>query len=584
MSYLADLHSKTLVGFIFVVVGVICNIGMSNSHGDCIVLTDLEASTTESTSNVSPFGVYGLGGGNVLQNIHESKSRMIQSMPQEGGSGDHGGIVSEDPLIGGPTVSSEANLPPMEITSGSDVFAMGPRRLLFTLGERTKIDDNESELVCIYEVKINPEVLVHGEFTTIIFPTPRGGLTIDLKPISNELLALPEGQSAWVDEIGGSSRALIMLINGLVEARVQFDREIYRLRSMTSKSGVFEIFDERRFSETPNDVVIRSNVTGEDGRVSGEDSEVSGDSSCKNTPDRVDIMVFYTSEAREGVDGEISMIGDINFAIGLTNTAYSNSGVAHRLRLVHTAEISYPEFMEGITSEAEGQRFLQGFKEFEIAEIDNLRNLKGADLVSLIYEKGKGFCGFADFPRFGKANAKQTNGSAFSIVKRDCASVQYSLAHETGHNFGADHDRGSPTSGSVFNYSFGYTEHESLFGKTWRTIMSYGVLCGGEKCGPIAHFSNPDVNVHYAHIKGEKLTVVVSPFEVGKFTGELEEINPSAKGILSKDGLELLHVNGKGVPYVRKTGIPLSESEPAHNALIFAENAGEVGLYRCESD
>ena len=57
----------------------------------------------------------------------------------------------------------------------------------------------------------------------------------------------------------------------------------------------------------------------------------------------IDVMVVYTPSARNAVCGTTAMVNMINLAVAETNQSYSNSGIAQRLNLVHTAEVSYIE-------------------------------------------------------------------------------------------------------------------------------------------------------------------------------------------------------------------------------------------------
>jgi hypothetical protein len=56
----------------------------------------------------------------------------------------------------------------------------------------------------------------------------------------------------------------------------------------------------------------------------------------------IDVMVLYTAAAM-GDGGPAGMTTLINLGISETNTSYLNSGIVHRLRLVHTQQATYTE-------------------------------------------------------------------------------------------------------------------------------------------------------------------------------------------------------------------------------------------------
>ena len=68
------------------------------------------------------------------------------------------------------------------------------------------------------------------------------------------------------------------------------------------------------------------------------DNQVTADSGAL-----IDVMVVYTGTARSAQGGTANMENLISLAIAETNTGYLNSGINHRMRLVHTEEVSYSE-------------------------------------------------------------------------------------------------------------------------------------------------------------------------------------------------------------------------------------------------
>ena len=84
------------------------------------------------------------------------------------------------------------------------------------------------------------------------------------------------------------------------------------------------------------------------------------------------------------------------------------------------------------------------------------------------------------------AHARRSSSSdsrfGFSVVRPDCARVNLTFAHETGHNLGAGHGPADP------GYANGYINQPG----DYRTIMAYDSSgCPGGSCQRVAHFSSP---------------------------------------------------------------------------------------------
>ena len=184
----------------------------------------------------------------------------------------------------------------------------------------------------------------------------------------------------------------------------------------------------------------------------------------------IDVLVLYTPGARGSAGGSDSAVqARIALGIAETNTAYANSGITPRLRLVGTQLLSYAEV--GISADLSALQ--------SNASVGTLRNSVGADLVSLIIANSTEACGVG----------YMLNNSAaygYSVVSYHCISPNYSFGHELGHNMGSAHAPEDGGSG-YYAYSYGYKHPSNLF----RTVMAYD--CPGG-CPRVLHFSNPDVN------------------------------------------------------------------------------------------
>jgi hypothetical protein len=152
----------------------------------------------------------------------------------------------------------------------------------------------------------------------------------------------------------------------------------------------------------------------------------------------IDILMLYTADARKGagLDHDVDMTdenrltlameGEMVEALGLLNVALKTAKLPLRFRM------AYAGLAEGLEPNASQnlQDVLGNLK--RQAGIPELRNRYQADLVCLFVEGGPE-CGYANY--FGGSDE-----NAFLVVRRNCASNNYSFAHEVGHCLGLDHD------------------------------------------------------------------------------------------------------------------------------------------------
>jgi peptidyl-Asp metalloendopeptidase len=198
----------------------------------------------------------------------------------------------------------------------------------------------------------------------------------------------------------------------------------------------------------------------------------------------VDLLVVYTPAARLAADaggGSAAINSVIANAVSLANTSYANSGVTQRLRLVRAEEVAYTE--TSISSDLYALQAGTG----ALSGVAGLRNTYGADVVSFI-GNWPGTCGLGFvMSTVGSWFAS----SAFTAVVESCAAANLSLAHELGHNMGANHDWYVDSSVLPQTYAHGYANT----GLRWRTIMAYNDVCAaaGANCTRLPYWSNPGI-------------------------------------------------------------------------------------------
>lgn len=211
--------------------------------------------------------------------------------------------------------------------------------------------------------------------------------------------------------------------------------------------------------------------------------------------DVVTVLVLYTPTALS-LAGSASIQNMSPLMIEQTNTAFANSHV--NTVVVQNANPS-------------GQAILVNYDESPgIADVlarwnahfdyvthnpivQALRDQYQADVVALL-TGDNGYCGFASVQR----HAVWCPGfaeSAANINSVICATSpsHYSFAHEVGHNFGMEHDRGvtNPTIVPSFPWSYGYIKNiNGNLGA--RTLMAYANYCVNN-CPVYLQYSNPEV-------------------------------------------------------------------------------------------
>lgn len=194
----------------------------------------------------------------------------------------------------------------------------------------------------------------------------------------------------------------------------------------------------------------------------------------------VDLLVVYTSAARDALGGVEGIEAMIALAELQTNLAYENSQITTSVRVVKTHEVDYVESGDSFLDRSRLSTPTDGFMD----EVHPLRDKVSADVVSLIVDT-LDFCGVAYFSI--EAGNVPVPELAFNVIRADCATGIHTFGHELGHNQGCRHNRELDASDDgAFLYSHGFQEPDGAF----RTMMAGDCPDG---CQRILHFSNPDV-------------------------------------------------------------------------------------------
>ncbi|WP_426247488.1 reprolysin-like metallopeptidase [Nocardioides sp. LHG3406-4] len=197
--------------------------------------------------------------------------------------------------------------------------------------------------------------------------------------------------------------------------------------------------------------------------------------------DTVDIAVIGTPAVISATGGQTGFATFAQSAVNQTNTAFANSGITTRLRLVAAAPTATPES----TSVRTDLYAVQNPSDGRFDDVQAVREATHADIVHLLVEGsdtdtngGYGFVG-------------ATPEYAYAVTHRDLATTIMNFAHETGHVFGADHDPATNPSAPLPARGYFYAPGR------WHTIMSYPTACSAAAhapCTVIPYFSNPAVS------------------------------------------------------------------------------------------
>ncbi|MCB1590419.1 MAG: hypothetical protein KDI56_16020 [Xanthomonadales bacterium] len=195
---------------------------------------------------------------------------------------------------------------------------------------------------------------------------------------------------------------------------------------------------------------------------------------------QIDVLIVYTSQARDAAGGEAQIEAVSQAAVDAANLAFDNSQVLAHLNLVGTRLTSRSDSGNSSTDLS----WLSSD-----ATVAQWRDELGADMVALIADDIGNTCGKGYVMRnVGSA----FSASAFQVTARSCAVGNLSYAHEHGHNLGLEHDpaNGTTASGASYPWSFGH-----VVDGNYRTLMSYSTECTSG-CTRLPYFSNPNVNVN----------------------------------------------------------------------------------------
>lgn len=224
----------------------------------------------------------------------------------------------------------------------------------------------------------------------------------------------------------------------------------------------------------------------------------------------VDVVLGFTNGLVTRYGSVAQAQARLRSLVALTNEAYANSRIDHRIRLVGTVQVNYTD----TSTNANALRALTGVScppsgcvpatvPVELQPLRTAREAFGADLVGLVrpllapQQQGCGDAWLLGEGGFAIDNTDAPFGYAVvsdgsDINEEDGRTVTCDdgqLAHELGHNMGQAHNVEDAPSPGTNAFSYGYRESA---GNGFYTLMALPLPGGTQRA--INAFSNPMVN------------------------------------------------------------------------------------------
>lgn len=343
----------------------------------------------------------------------------------------------------------------------------------------------------------------------MVINTP-DGKTLELQYERHEEQA--DGNWSWIGHGQDGATGVLTFGEKAVFGSIQQGGQSYRIR--TDRSGAWMVATDPRLvmanggkPRNGTDILMPPESRALAAAVSRHvaSKAVSGEAPTKAMA-VIDLLLGYSSTIASELGSQSAAATLMSNLAAAANTAYTNSGVNMRLRVVHVMSVSYADN----TANKEALQQLTGYNadtqqpitpNTAFNALRAARNQYGADLVAFVRryrEPEQNGCGIAWLLGMNGSGI-DVNDEAFGYAvvsdgtDRDegdnntyfCS--QFSLAHELGHLMGQAHDRDNADDAGVHGYSYGYRESSAT---GFFTIMAYPAANTQIEA---PHFANPAV-------------------------------------------------------------------------------------------
>ena len=195
-------------------------------------------------------------------------------------------------------------------------------------------------------------------------------------------------------------------------------------------------------------------------------AEMAGDAGVQ-----IDVMVIWTPAARAAAGGTSAIQSLVNLAVANANTAYANSAVTQRLRLVYSGEMSYTEVGPVDRPRAGWPLAGRRLSRHRPRASQHLRRRRRDAARRGLRQCGDVWHWLPDDIGVDRFCQQRLQSSSIGL----CAAGNLSYAHELGHNMGLQHDPANASGSPAYSYAYGYQQPAGAF----RTVMAYACPTGG---------------------------------------------------------------------------------------------------------
>ena len=200
-----------------------------------------------------------------------------------------------------------------------------------------------------------------------------------------------KGNTTWIGRVEGEpdSEVFLTVRGNTMSGNVQIGKDLYEIKTKGNNQYDITQVDpgknpKHSQSKKPEDFL----ATG--GQIDTTATATTPSASAAAAGTIIDVLVVYTTKAKNNASGQAGIEAKINNAVAMANQAYINSKIDMQINLVGMAETNYVETGNMSTSLTD----LTGTSDGKMDEVHTLRNQYGADQVALI-SADTNYCGIA---------------------------------------------------------------------------------------------------------------------------------------------------------------------------------------------